>query len=303
MTYVAGESLSSTDFQLFMTSARQTLLADADIEERLAELALGATEATPRARANKALEHLIQDARTTLLLIEGWAQPGQRLLEIGGGVGLAAIWLQRRGFDVISLEPSNAGHGNYHEIGLRIMQRLGGDTSRWLGIAANEVSQLGARFDLIFSNNVLEHMADLDGAIVAMRDVLAQDGIMRHNCPNYGFPYEPHFCIPLLPFFPRAAALWHPRLRRDELWRGLNFVSARQMVRLAKRHALGIRFDRDHLHRTFLRLEGEPLFRAKHYVLAGTFRALRALRLANLLRFVPPTLVTPMQFTLSRRRD
>ena len=57
--------------------------------------------------------------------------------------------------------------------------------------------------------------------------------------PNYRVPYEPHFGLPLYWPLRRAGERWLPALPDDELWRGLNFLSAcRILQRWAAAHGL-----------------------------------------------------------------
>ena len=53
------------------------------------------------------------------------------------------------------------------------------------------------RFEVVFSANVLELVPDLVSALERMQSVPAEGGVQRHVCPNYAFPYEPHFFVPL----------------------------------------------------------------------------------------------------------
>lgn len=154
---------------------------------------------------------------------------------------------------------------------------------------------------MIFSNNVLEHIDNLDEATAALASVLSKNGVMRHNCPNYQVPYEPHFGIPLIPGAPRKTAVLSKRLGSDPLWKTINFVTSRRMRKLARENRLEIQFDREHLLNTFLRLGDEPEFREKHPAIYGSYRVLKSTRLLGLLAYVPPSLVTPIQFTLRRK--
>ena len=134
--------------------------------------------------------------------------------------GLTYSFLTARGLRITSLEPSDAGFGGYFEVGRRIQKVMGVDGSRWLPLKAEEATRTGNHFDVIFSNNVLEHIHDLDGTFRALKEVLKPDGSMIHNTVNYTVPYEPHFRIPLVPLFPRMTGWFKPSLRHSELWKG-----------------------------------------------------------------------------------
>ena len=280
------------DLIAFFAGVQTRLLAVASVRHGFASTGL---VQTPEAGFNL----LVQEAATTLTMVREYVLPGQALLEVGGGVALMNAWLQHKGFDVMSLEPAGSGHDSYYDLGRLILVELGLDTNRWLPYRADEAGQLGRTFDLVFSNNVLEHMTNLDESLAVLAKVLKLGGRMRHNCPNYLVPYEPHFGIPLVPFRPRCMEILWPRLKNDGLWQSINFITAPRVKRIAHAHGLTVTFDRGHIHKTFERLTTEPAFRAKHLWLARVYRVMKALRVDRILKWIPESLATPMQMTMS----
>jgi SAM-dependent methyltransferase len=153
-------------------------------------------------------------------------------------------------------------------------------------------AEVAGTFDLVFSNNVLEHVDDVDRTMGALSEVLRPSGVMVHNCPNYHVPYEPHFGVPLLPGWPAETARLLPAsVTSTGLWRSLNFVTARQVRRVAARHGATVDFERGVLADAFDRF-GEPEFARRHRVLARLAGPLRAI--TPLVRRIPPSLATPM---------
>ena len=113
-----------------------------------------------------------------------------------------------------------------------------------------------------------------------------------HNCPNYAVPYEPHFGIPLLPFRPASTARVLPRgITSTGLWQSINFVTARDVRRVAARHGATVTFEHGLLADAIDRLN-EPEFVARHRALGRMARVLGVLTPA--LRKLPPGLSTPM---------
>jgi 2-polyprenyl-3-methyl-5-hydroxy-6-metoxy-1,4-benzoquinol methylase len=49
------------------------------------------------------------------------------------------------------------------------------------------------KYDLIFSINVMEHLKDPYAVLNQMNTALKLGGKYRFFCPNYDFPFEPHF--------------------------------------------------------------------------------------------------------------
>ena len=111
-------------------------------------------------RARRIMNWLWEDARIALQLIDEYVDPKKSLLEIGGGIGFVHIWLQRLGLDIISIEPSLAGHPQSFELGQALIERFKLDPARWIQISVKEIGIIQRRFHLIFSYGVLEHVHD-----------------------------------------------------------------------------------------------------------------------------------------------
>jgi hypothetical protein len=124
--------------------------------------------------------------------------------------------------------------------------------------------------------------------------------VQRHVCPNYAFPYEPHFYLLLVPFVPSLTRLLLPkRITRTGLWESLNFVTARQVRRWARRAGVEVRFDRGVLAEAVERFLADPVFAERHAGLGRVVRLLQRLGVVPLLRRLPTGAVSPMRFTVS----
>jgi hypothetical protein len=96
-------------------------------------------------------------------------KPGGLYLNGGCGVWCETIpRLRSEGFDVWGFEPT-APASNAHIV-----------TSR---------DQITARFDGIFSNNVIEHFRDPQWQFERFRQILKPDGVMAHSSPCYEYAY------------------------------------------------------------------------------------------------------------------
>lgn len=227
---------------------------------------------------------------------------GRSVLEVGAGLGLLGVWLKRQGISITLLEPGAGGFDHNRRLLDAVLEWLGASDMRILPIGAEALnpSQHG-RFDVIYSINVLEHIPQVERALAAMLSVLAPDGIMRHMCPNYAVPYEPHYGIPLVPFKPSLTAVLVPSLAGEELWRSLSFVTHRRVVRFCREHQLQCRFDTGLLAKAFDRFDHDDVFSMRQGAAVRVgHRLLSAIRLRSLLAFVPPRWATPMAFSCWR---
>ena len=244
------------------------------------------------------LTDYIGEVTVGLRLLDGTSLEAKRVLEVGAGLGLLGVWLRRCGVAVTLLEPGAGGFGANQQLLDATLSWLHATDTPVLPIRAEQLdpTQHG-KFDVIYSVNVLEHIPTLEDALDGMRRVLAPGGMMRHTCPNYAVPYEPHYGIPLVPMLPKWTTVLVPRVADEELWQSLNFVTYRRIVRYCKSRGFAYAFDRALLAEAFDRMDRDVEFRRRRGT-AGIIaqRLMRLLRLQNLVARLPPRFATPMAF-------
>jgi len=249
------------------------------------------------------LDVYLNEVAQGLSMVEPHLRQGQRILEIGAGLGVLAGLLRHGGYDVTGLEPVGGGFGFFAAAAGPVRRRLGADAAPVLpiGVEALDPTRHG-RFDLIYSVHVIEHVPDLDRGFAAMAAALAPGGRMVHVCPNYAFPYDPHFSRPMLPGLPSWSRwLMGPGTHLEPgAWESLNFVTAGRIRRLARRHGLAARFAPGLLAQVVDRMVEAARFAERHDVFPASLLlpALRAPRLRRLLAAIPPGLASPMLFAL-----
>jgi SAM-dependent methyltransferase len=260
--------------------------------------------AVPEDEAHRIIATYCGEAAATLAFVAPRLREGMRVLEVGSGIGLVTRFLREKGVDIIGVEPSASGFGFMREISAAVLK---------VEPPAPEVCvvPIGAealnppdhgQFDLVFSANVMEHVADLDGAFRGMAAVLKPAGEMVHHCPNYFLPYEPHFGIPLVPVFPRLTRLIYPRVltRYPGMWQELNFITAGHVRRLSRRHGLDVRFERGVLAKMLRRFDEDEVFRGRQggpaVMISGAIKLLGARRLVE---NIPGEFLSPMVMQLT----
>lgn len=245
----------------------------------------------------------LAEARNTcaLLAASGVSLRG-RVLEVGAGVGLVSAFLRSMGVDCVGIEPVEEGFSGTKLLQNALHQVMGATAAHPLPHRADELSasEHGV-FDLIFSVNVLEHMQPLEPNLLGLARVLSPEGMMLHSCPNYNFPYEPHFGVPLIPGAPAATAVFFRKaIREAPLWRSLNFITSFQIKDFCRRNGLSVEFERGQIKEALVRLRSDPAFAERHRGLAsGLARTAYVLRLDRILVSIPPDLSTPMTFRLT----
>ena len=122
-----------------------------------------------------------------------------RVLDVGAGSMLLSCALQLAGVQVTALEPVAPGFSHLDRLRAMVLEVSAGRgvVPHWLPIPA-EALTLESTFDYAFSINVMEHVDDVALVIARVVAALRPGGVYRFVCPNYLFPYEPHFDMPTL---------------------------------------------------------------------------------------------------------
>ena len=275
------------ELERFLADVPRTTIVDKIVE----------TCGLDRAETERLLEIYINEVSVGHGLIAPYLSPGLRILEVGSGLGVLSAFLSEQGYSVTSLEPVGKGFDFFSAGRQAVLRHVGEKPEQVLEIGAEELSwNRHGRFDLIFSVHVLEHLDHLDEAFDAMAGVLAPDGIMVHLCPNYTFPYDPHFGIPLLPFRPGLTRHLLPNsIRSSDLWRSLNFIKASRIRHLARSHGMEARFTKGQLANMIMRVQEDPIFAKRHSGFAARALAVAsALGLDRAARIFPAFIDSPM---------
>jgi hypothetical protein len=195
--------------------------------------------------------------------------PGTAVLEVGAGAMLLSCQLVREGFMVTALEPTGSGFSHFDQLRARVLERAGalGCMPR---VLHQPVESLDApsSFAYAFSINVMEHVGQVALALERVGASLQPGAQYRFTCPNYLFPYEPHFNLPTLFSKPLTAWLLRSRILGSTrmpdpagTWQSLNWINVPQ-IRRAVRHlpGLSVVFDRDLLVSTLERMVSDASF-------------------------------------------
>jgi len=249
------------------------------------------------------LETFRNEASATFTLVAPHLRSEIRLLEVGAGLCLFSLFLRREGYDITALEPAMGGYSLFDTLRRLILDLHDDIELSMLTCPAGELNAAEhGKFDLVFSNNVIEHIPDWQGAFSAMLAVLGEEGRMLHACPNYSVPYEPHYGVPVLRRLPRLSRRFFlPREADAEIWDSLNFICHRQVRNFARKHGYVVSFQSGLIYQALARMQSDPLFRERHQgLVAGLADMLAKTGLLKLLRYLPAAMSTPMVFVMRR---
>lgn len=169
--------------------------------------------------------------------------PNASILEVGAGSLILSTLLQREGFRVSALEPIGSGFSHFHRL-----QDLVLEFARQDGHEPHLLRQTGEtltatkEFDFAFSINVMEHVTDYGVVMERVFAAIKDRGYYRFICPNYDFPYEPHFNIPTLfsrslteRFFLKRMLASKAVIDPRGTWDSLNWITARKVASISRK--------------------------------------------------------------------
>lgn len=233
------------------------------------------------------------------------------VLEVGGGVFILACQLAREGFAITSIEPTGVGFGAFEELGAAVLTFAARDGALPTVVRCRAEEFTGdTRVAFAFSMNVMEHVDAPDAVIARVSAVLLPGASYRFLCPNYLFPYEPHFNIPTFGGKALTRRLMRRRIEENAgmddpagVWRSLNWITVPQVKRMAATdESLLVSFQTGTLVWMLERAVSDAEFARRR---AGWMvAAVSALSTLGLLRFaalIPATLQPIMDVRLTKR--
>lgn len=228
-----------------------------------------------------------------------------RAIEVGSGVGLLSLFASSEVKDITSLEPESAGFGAMAQFREKILGEWRGE-----GIPVFKNSFLHdlpeeEEWDFIYSINVLEHVPQPEKLLDEVFRRLKPGGTAWFVLPNYSFPYEQHFEIPV--FFNKRVTekiFWN-RIRNHQvspdpmgLWADLSWPTQRGLRRFLLSRAWSHEFRKNVLGGYFERLS-DPRFIRRKGVLYGSLRPLLMI-LKPLVTSLPMGVAPIIEFTISK---
>ncbi|MFM0029595.1 class I SAM-dependent methyltransferase [Paraburkholderia madseniana] len=240
-------------------------------------------------------------------------KPGAAILEVGAGSLLLSCCLQKEGFNVTALEPIGSGFSHFSRMqAIVLMYAEQQNIAPTVLRSEGERLSIEAGFDFAFSINVMEHVADISTVLRRVHRALRPGGKYRFVCPNYAFPYEPHFNLPtLISRTLTRIVLWRWIRNSTNVvdplgtWQSLNWITVRRVGRICRRADLPTpRFDRTvfdiFVQRAFL---DRGFQERRGRVLVALMGLLKRMRFLTLTRFIPVAILPVMDCSIARDKE
>jgi len=222
---------------------------------------------------------------------------GSRILEIGAGILLLSCHLQREGYAMTAVEPVGRGFSHFDRLRQMVIDYAGerGFAPALFKIPAEDL-EFVSEFDYAFSINVMEHVKDVAVVLRRVLTAVRPGGRHRFLCPNYLFPYEPHFNIPTLFSKSLTERLLGQYIRSSQsvvdpegTWTSLNWISVFQVRNICCKE-LGVEpvFDRSVFYRFIQRALHDKDFRHRRSpMILSILQPLDRLGMTRLLLRIP----------------
>jgi SAM-dependent methyltransferase len=223
--------------------------------------------------------------------------PEAEILEVGGGILALAIQLASEGFRVTTVEPIGAGFNGITYI-MSIFSKIARTESVTFNLMESpiEVCAFDHKFNFIFSINVMEHLKDPYKVLIQMSRALKLGGKYRFFCPNYDFPYEPHFSKWLWrrrgnSFFleeARANGLKLDPTEQKGLYDSLNFITLRKLKSFSRKNEIDFLYNKFALTNLISRALHDSNLQKRHKGLTAAIKILKFSGLLKIAEYLHP---------------
>ncbi|MDD2834165.1 MAG: methyltransferase domain-containing protein [Methylotenera sp.] len=172
--------------------------------------------------------------------------PNAEVLEVGAGSLILSTQLVREGFKLTALEPTGSGFSHFNQLREIVISeaRLSGCMPNLIEVSAESLD-ISNYFDFAFSVNVMEHVNDIELTLIKVMQSIKVGGEYKFTCPNYVFPYEPHFNIPTVISKSFTEKIFSKRiysckniLDPQGLWDSINWITVPKLRSFAKNNSV-----------------------------------------------------------------
>lgn len=237
-------------------------------------------------------------------------EKGASLLEVGGGILALATQLASEGYEVTTVEPVAEGFTGINYI-MTVFTRVAESEKLQFKFvnAPIEDCKFDHVYDFVFSINVMEHLKDPYTILNDLLELTKYNGSYRFICPNYDFPYEPHFAKWL--FLRKNSSFYLSRKRmrkgnvfladRDGLYESLNFITYKRIMKNLDKDRYSISVNHNALYDLTTRVLIDDKLQARHRFLYKVVIWLNKLHLLKIGKVVPVSFQPTLDITISSR--
>ena len=188
------------------------------------------------------------------------------VLEIGCGIGLLLASLKAKYPNIITqgIEPYKGGFDRLKATKNLLPKSINIQYLKFEDFKPKK------KYDIIYSVNVFEHLLNWKLYLDKTKEWLKPNGINIILCPNYSFPYESHFKIPIIFNKKITQILFKNKINKFEkekkslgLWNSLNFIKMRNIKSYCLKNDMKFKYCNNILHDIVNRLEEDKEFQKR----------------------------------------
>tara|TARA_B100001063_G_C16609042_1_gene474779 strand:- start:49 stop:876 length:828 start_codon:yes stop_codon:yes gene_type:complete len=216
-----------------------------------------------------------------------------KILEVGCGSGilLSVLAEEFSHHKFTGIEPFGDGFSSLKELNA-VVKKLG------VNLSIERYEEHQSKYDFIYCVNVFEHVDDWRHFLDWASNNLTENGRFVVLCPNYGFPYESHFKIPIIfnkritfNIFRNYILSYEKNNKYFGLWNSLNFVKKRDVLACCKKNTskfgLSVSDDISIIDDMIERVSKDAEFRKRQSVIGRVASLLKAVGILNLIKKFP----------------
>jgi 2-polyprenyl-3-methyl-5-hydroxy-6-metoxy-1,4-benzoquinol methylase len=177
-------------------------------------------------------------------LIENHIKDKNNILEIGSGPCFLLSYLTKKfpQKKIVGIEPTGEGFNRYKSYISKLKKKY---KFNLFEKGYEEFRNASTKYNIIFSINVIEHVKSWKNFIKFASNNLSGDGICILAFPNYSFPYESHFNLPIIINKKITRILFKNTINKHEvnndsdgLWNSLNFIKLNDVLSFCAKNNL-----------------------------------------------------------------
>ena len=217
------------------------------------------------------------------------------ILEVGCGSGILLSMFAEEfsQHNFTGIEPFGDGFSSLKELN-SVVRRMGVK----LNIEGYEQHQAQSKYDFIYCVNVFEHVDDWRHFLRWAANNLNEGGELLVLCPNYGFPYESHFKIPIIFSKKLTYKIFKNNIKNFErdnqclgLWDSLNFAKKKEITTYCHEKNpdlnLVMQDDLSIIDEMIERVSKDSAFRERQNFIGKVANALNSIGVLNLVKKFP----------------
>lgn len=228
-----------------------------------------------------------------------------KVLEIGCGSGILLSMISQNfdGLMIEGIEPFGSVFSPLSEL-----NKVVKDSDISIKHVGYEQFNPKKKYDLIYCVNVFEHVDSWRKFLVTVSKWLNNDGKIVILSPNYGFPYESHFGIPVIVNKSLTFSLFKKFIVKYEkdsgikgLWDTLNFVKKREVVDFIKsKPSLILLDDISIIDFMIKRIAYDESFKKRHKLMRLIALVVQKIGLLKILKLFP-MIIPYMKFEIHQK--